>query len=329
MSTSYKEVEEFHRVREPGTKSRLRELDEALSKERDTNKDKVPLYGNNWRVKTVNSIYLKLRRKNMVLDKLTDFGGMRLLCMFEQDLVPVHRALLSVLNPRFELKEIEVHNLDNANLVQELEISTNEIAKKARGYEFHRSQDQDSENSAVSGYKSIHYSVCWKEEDNTRSFIEIQLRTLVQEVWAELSHTLSYKQGRVHPHVTKGFDLLARDLSKADKLLTHLRHTSDREQTIGAYSLSKLGPYKVFWYDAARLPSVFQKNPLKAFSDYAKHVRKGADGKISSAHQKAWIAKRWELYSGELAEMDLRKSENGKEWKTIEEAYFMFCCVFR
>jgi ppGpp synthetase/RelA/SpoT-type nucleotidyltranferase len=324
MVTSYEDVKIYHKTRASNTEACLLKLDKALSEARD---DKgIALYGTKWRIKAIDSIYLKLRRKKIELAQITDFGGMRLLCMFEQDLLPVHRALLIALKKRYELHEIEIHNLNDVKLERELEESANDIADKAKDYKFKTRGAQGVEN-AVSGYKSIHYSVSWSE-DGVPYFIEIQLRTIVQEAWAELSHTLSYKRGRIHSHVSNGFDLLARDLSKADKLLTHLRHTSDLEQAIDSYTLSKLGPYNVFWYESDVLPPPSNPNKKihRAFKRYQEHVCIAADGNLSAKDQKEWIIERWNLYVNLITQFtgDTRTTKNLKEWKLVEEAYFMF-----
>jgi len=191
----------------------------------------IPVYLTKWRVKSTDSIYLKTKRKNKAsLDELTDIGGLRILCMFEQDLVPVNEYLVGILSDKdYKLLEFKVFNWHDEKFIRGLK---NQVKEKFKNY-----KDDDQESRKRQGsYKSVHYVVSRVVGDNTCK-IEIQLRTLLQDVWAELEHTLVYKKTSVHPHIRKSFDLLARDLETNDLLLTHLKDISEEEQQIESIAL--------------------------------------------------------------------------------------------
>lgn len=121
------------------------------------------------RVKSFDSYYAKLlkfppKEKNDNLPMLTDVVGMRIICAFLQDLSEVE----AILKNKFEVIEVE---------------------RKGAGRTF-----------MEFGYESIHFLLQIPEEFKVGLMLpkdlifEIQLRTILQDAWAEVEHELIYKQ---------------------------------------------------------------------------------------------------------------------------------------
>ncbi|MDD4052842.1 MAG: hypothetical protein PHR28_13215 [candidate division Zixibacteria bacterium] len=71
-----------------------------------------------------------------------------------------------------------------------------------------------------SGYNSIHYVLRLREEihpDDARPWFELQLRTLTQDVWAEIEHLLGYKYRTSSPMVQAQSQLVGRLLGTIDE----------------------------------------------------------------------------------------------------------------
>ncbi|MCI0561494.1 MAG: hypothetical protein MN733_23650 [Nitrososphaera sp.] len=228
----------------------------------------VPVYLTKQRVKSISSTYLKTRRKlKETLEEITDYGGLRVLCLFEQDIQTLHKYIIGVFKQRgFSLNEFKVFNWgeENDNYVKQLRTVVDE---KFGGYEF-------GVPSPGSGYKSIHYVVT-RQAGNNVIPIEVQLRTLLQDAWGELEHALSYKKGNVHPYIKKNFYLLSRDLQNMDELISHLRDTRDRQKAIESFSIKSGGPRKAFAYEERLVPAGFLSDgSLKdAVTSYYAHMK--------------------------------------------------------
>jgi tetratricopeptide (TPR) repeat protein len=122
------------------------------------------------------------------------------------------------------------------------------------------------------GYKSIHLLFNLRGTKDTYC-TELQLRTLLQDVWGELEHSLSYKKGKINPHIAESFRLLGKELENYDYLLKHLRTTSDKDRTARRYGLEKARPVAYFNYDNDIIPEYFKKNKQEQFAEYVKFMR--------------------------------------------------------
>ncbi|WP_336653855.1 RelA/SpoT domain-containing protein [Leclercia adecarboxylata] len=134
-------------------------------------KNNIDYLSVSYRTKTKEGIYEKIKRKNYLNPKvqLTDFSGIRIILYFESDIIKV----CELINSTF--------SIDTDNSVDnETRLSIDKI-----------------------GYRSIHY-VC--DVGPTRKGLaeyeyianlkfEIQVRTMLQHAWAELTHDRNYKLG--------------------------------------------------------------------------------------------------------------------------------------
>lgn len=96
-----------------------------------------------------------------------------------------------------------------------------------------------TEHPKESGYSAIHYVVRARESaiaEAERPWIEIQVRTLVSDLWAEIEHLLGYKPGKHTSFaVRKQFQILASQLTAIDEHFNFLYTELSRFQEIVAY----------------------------------------------------------------------------------------------
>ncbi|MFL0989593.1 GTP pyrophosphokinase [Vibrio parahaemolyticus] len=126
------------------------------------------------RIKTLNSIYEKIERKNKSITSVTDlddFIGIRIIVLFRSDIEKV----CDIVKTHFDVVDIE-------------DVSTR------------LSDDQF-------GYQSTHYTIKLPKNwlslptlaDLEQFKAEVQIRTLSQHIWAVASHKLQYKQEQSVP----------------------------------------------------------------------------------------------------------------------------------
>jgi len=268
-------------------KGELKALDEMIVDARDE-KD-IPVYVSKYRIKSPESIYLKTKRKRITdLTTITDYAGLRVLTLFEKDLFELNDFLLeNYKNRGYELESLNVFNYHNDE--HHLE-SITQIAAK------YFPEVPVTSIKKKSGYKSIHY-IIKRTLGKAQLLIEIQLRTLLQDVWGELEHSLSYKKGDIHPHIKKSFAILSRDLENNDMLISHLREISDRERSGEKFSNEKSGPRVYLNYEGDIVPEIFKEDIATDFQEYenimlnVKSFRDPAEKKSLCQQQKRHIKK--------------------------------------
>jgi len=298
----------------PKIEATLEHLEKECIKGRDRSENPIPIYLTKWRVKKPNSVYLKTKRKNENFKRFTDYGGLRLLCLFEQDIVRVYDFFLEVLKENnYQLKECYGYNWDGQS---DQFFVLNKITEKTfPGYSLRPEKK-------LSGYKSIHCLVVTKED----LIIEVQLRTLVQDVWSELEHTLSYKKGSVHPHIKKSFSLLSKDLENIDELFSHLRDISDKEKGGKTFSNHKIGPKCHFEYEDELFPKKILINDITR-DIYNKYWDFIADGKKNGYDiDFPWFQEaKKELEKLKDALKSQESDPTTTYWLDMEDAFILFC----
>lgn len=318
MGISYEDVLSYHGTMKDGCNEILAILDKAILQERDTNR--LPVYSTKRRVKHPDSIYLKTKRKSsQSLKDINDLAGLRVLCLFESDIPKTHGALLKIFTiKKGTIKEMRAYNWkrsDDGNIVDLIEGYT-----KAAGLHIDMNPTLKKKES---GYKSIHYIVKIPHFGK-KYFVEVQLRTLLQDAWGELEHNLSYKQGNIHPHIKKSFQLLARDLQTNDYLIGHLRDISKKDKIGELHSIHKAGPEKWMGYEEELLPTAFTRSPQKEqYEAYKAHV-----SNVEPAEQpKEWLTKAKKLLenlTSDLPRGKAREKERTKYFCDMEEAWLKF-----
>lgn len=143
--------------------TKFRVLNEQFSLQHDRN----PIESIKTRLKSPESILGKLRRKNLPLtlsaieDNLFDIAGIRVICSFVDDIYMLADCLISQ---------------DDITLVEEKDYIRN-----------------PKEN----GYRSLHLIVevpIFLQDEKRNMKVEVQLRTIAMEFWANLEHRLRYKK---------------------------------------------------------------------------------------------------------------------------------------
>lgn len=275
----------------------------------------LPLYSVKSRIKDSASAYLKTKRKKYFdISKITDLAGIRLLCLFENDLIIVNDYLLKYLTDKnYDIKEIKIFNYD--------EIFTSKIISSINKYNIN---DGSLKTVEKPGYKSLHYTVVTNIAGSIIT-VEIQARTLLQDVWGELEHSLSYKKGSVHPHIKKSFELLARDLETSDKLMSHLRDIFTKEQLSDKFLTGSSTPRDYLGYEESILPEVFSTT-LKA--DYIKYDNLAKSIKFRDKQSLCLnLAEFQSCYNALCSQLTILDNQDPKMlyWIEMEKAFFHFC----
>lgn len=227
-----------------------------------------------------------------------------MLCLFEQDLSSILGYIVKYIKKRessnHSLCELSIYNFDDKDSLFFEAIVRNffdkcKVVKEQKG----------------SGYKSIHLLVHVSHGSNLKH--EIQIRTLLQDVWGELEHAVAYKQGNIHPHIKKSFQLLSKDLQSNDDLITHLRSIGDKEKCANEFSLKESGPMFVLDYDEGLEPQCLHKGRVgKLVDKYKKRCKNKGVG---------WIKDARELYD------QIKSIINGSDceyWINMENAFLLF-----
>lgn len=307
---TYEQVEEYRKKVNAPLQRLLQDLEDHLAEGRDDRDSPIPIYLTRWRIKSVNSIYIKTKRKKYEsLDKITDYAGFRILCLFERDLIETTKYLACYLEQKIdELAEVKLFNWEekgeSKNIGNEIEAAIKHMFPKV---------EIEPVNQEESGYKSIHLLV-YMAYQKQRYPIEIQVRTLFQDVWGELGHALVYKQGNVHPHIQKSFYLLSRDIQTNDLLMNHLRSISDKEKCVEIFSNRHTGPYKVFGYEDRVLPAIL-KNKGECKDIYNRYMSQ-VNSPRKEQELDAWIEKATKFYKEITTSIRKEGNENADEvWK--------------
>ncbi|MBU2518514.1 MAG: hypothetical protein KKB57_13085 [Proteobacteria bacterium] len=325
MGVTYDDVMQFHKQILNKAKSEIDLIEKIIVQGRD--EQNVPIYITKCRIKSPDSIFLKTKRKTIEnLPLLHDLAGVRVLCLFEQDLFPTHKYILKSLSDAdYKLLNFKLFNWPDDGEQQAL-------IEDVRGFTKRKKFDNTKKDS---GYKSIHY-IYEKKNSKPGFYLEIQLRTLLQDVWGELEHSLSYKKGNIHPHIKKSFALLARDLETNDLLISHLRNISDREKEGQAFAIKKAGPKGYFGYEEDIVPNKFKEgSSKKLFDEYIDSMKLSTSSESQNDQsetdpelKKKKLKKAEGLYQKLIAGITIPQEDNDPKlhyFIGMEKAYHNFC----
>ena len=142
----------------------------VLNEEFNIRYSRNPIESIKTRLKSIESIFGKLKRKNLPLtlesieENLNDIAGIRVICSFTEDVYTIANALLKQ---------------DDVKLIE------------AKDY---------IKNPKPNGYRSLHLIIelpIFLAQDKRPMKVEIQLRTIAMDCWASLEHKLKYKKNFV------------------------------------------------------------------------------------------------------------------------------------
>ncbi len=143
-----------------------------------------------FRTKEVDSLIKKLNWKDKTYDDIHDKVGVRAVVQFKDNLYKADSLLME----HFSIK-----------------ISKREDMCEKLG-----------ENTF--GYQSIHYDIC-EELDGRKIYCELQLRTICQDNWSELSHALAYKSEiKIPLNIKREINALSAVFELADNQFQHIQN---------------------------------------------------------------------------------------------------------
>ena len=169
------------------------------------------------RVKSLDSLSSKIvdkrrnKRPSYTAADVTDIVGMRLLCLYAEDLPRTTKALISFFrlcqSPNIKLidgdtldeaiHEIRVHKSSNTSRIYDTVYrDCVKLRLSEKNSEGEKKVDLIESDDAERTYSSVHFVVyCLSHSSGTpqRVPLEVQVRTVFEDTWGEIDHSLQYK----------------------------------------------------------------------------------------------------------------------------------------
>jgi ppGpp synthetase/RelA/SpoT-type nucleotidyltranferase len=145
------------------------------------------------------------------LRRMRDIIGARVVVYFLSDLAFVRKAIESA-------TELEIDDSDQP------------VAYLPPDWITRLSLPTEWQQDKTSGYTSLHYVVRFRPTNNRRQtpWMELQVRTLAQEAWAQLQHILGYKPGFAGtPYIEKQLQIQSMHRQAFDETFSMLRDEFD------------------------------------------------------------------------------------------------------
>ena len=312
----FQELEEYYKIHHTPMTDILKRIEMKFVNARDN--EGIPVYMTRARIKNIESSYLKTKRKDKKeIMSITDLIGLRILCLFEQDILGVYKFILEMCcSDVYKLEEILIFGLK-----KESRLTVSSFKKELNKFDKYKNIDFRSE-ARENGYQSIHFVGTYQDfEENTKYPFEIQLRTLLQDVWGELEHKLAYKQKSSHPFIKKSFIRLSKALETNDMLISDLQDINE-DFSCGVEQIPfTLG--NVLKYEEERLPIAFMEKGLieKEYRKYKNIVYGEGFLRLPNIEEgKVAYRKLITLYNKERPAND--EDFNFNYWKEMEKAFF-------
>jgi len=168
----------------------------------------IPFVSVNYRIKTFDSFFEKIDRKNYKIpfEEIEDFCGLRIICYYASDITKIESIIKRELN--------ELNSEDKADSLGLKEFAYRSVHKIAK---------IKDDWTATPNYRGLNDLK-----------IEIQIRTILMHAWAEIEHKLNYKSDAQVPSTfqRKLFRLSAK-FEEADEQFEELRNgINDYRKTI-------------------------------------------------------------------------------------------------
>lgn len=194
------------------------------------NRETLPIiHSLKWRLKDPEHLRDKILRKQAqgetidetnLFEKITDFAGVRILHLYQNQFIEVHEFIKKVVDEgdwRFvEQPVANTWDPESEGFFRKLGL---------------RCDRRDSY------YTSIHYLV---KPNNERSYVccEIQVRTLFEEIWGEIDHSINYPHPTTSLACKEQIKVLAKFISAGTRLAdsifkTYEEYKSNRERNDG------------------------------------------------------------------------------------------------
>lgn len=193
-----KETMSCYRCAALEVETKFKVLDERFSVQNERN----PIESIKSRIKSPESILEKLRRKNLPLSlasvqRLNDIAGVRVICSFVEDIYMLADCLISQ---------------DDVTLIE------------TRDYIKHPKKN---------GYRSLHLIIetpIFLHDEKRNMRVEVQLRTIAMETWANLEHKLRYKKNldeKTQADISEKLLKCASICETLDTQMQDVKHTVD------------------------------------------------------------------------------------------------------
>lgn len=177
---------------------------EILDDEFQMRHKRNPIHHIECRMKSIQSMMDKLRRKNYAVsmasavENLSDIAGIRVVCSYVQDVYTVARLLTSQ---------------DDVKLLE-----TRDYIRHPKG----------------NGYRSLHLIIeipVFLQDGRVDVPVEVQLRTIAMDFWASLEHAMRYKaQGFVPEDISQELMEVGADIAAIDCRMQRLHDRIERIQ---------------------------------------------------------------------------------------------------
>ncbi len=177
----------YYRCASMEIETKMRVLNEQFSLQYDRN----PIESIKTRVKSIESIMKKIRKKNIPItleaieESIRDIAGVRVVCSFQDDIYMLADCLLQQ---------------DDITLIERKDYI---------------------KNPKPSGYRSLHLIVevpIFLQNEKRNMKVEVQLRTIAMDFWASLEHKLRYKKDLPETEVKELADELVDCANKSTEL---------------------------------------------------------------------------------------------------------------
>jgi len=144
--------------------------------------------------------------KNNLLYRINDLAGFRILHLHSEQIIPIDRELRKLFEvyslPLYEAPKARTWDDENRAFFQQCGINT---------------------VKSPTMYTSVHYVV--ESHSATRATCEIQVRTLAEELWGEVDHTLNYPHECSVLACREQIKVLARVTSSCSRLVDSIFRT--------------------------------------------------------------------------------------------------------
>jgi ppGpp synthetase/RelA/SpoT-type nucleotidyltranferase len=148
-----------------------------------------------------------------LFEKINDLAGIRILHLHTTQFGEMRKHIKRILDSKririVEGPTIHCWDRDYENLFAKFGIPVKKPSKKA-----------GAKNSM---YTSVHYIL--QANERTKITAELQVRTLADELWAEVSHRVSYEEKVPDTHVQDQLQVLARLTSSSSRLVDSIIDT--------------------------------------------------------------------------------------------------------
>jgi len=266
-------------------------------------KVKNQIHSIKFRIKDFESFYNKICRKNYLdpFKECTDIAGIRVITLYKSQA----ERIAEIIKKEFKLIE--------------------EVKKEIKENEF--------------AYKSIHLIVSLKQNQITNKELkqipcEIQIRTILEEAWAEIEHHMNYKHIGVDKKTLRKINALSALLEIADNQFEQI-YDSFKRQLNKPTRITKIEPESIYYYCKKKFPWAWKNSFLKEefevenISNYNKIEKLCKNKRINSIKELDEVFENKKEFI--LKENDKRVKEilnNPQQWpklhKRVKESKFFY-----